>query len=356
MQNPRFIIIRRDNIGDLVCTTPLLRALRQRYPDALIAALVNTYNRDVLDSHPVVDAVYAYEKAKHRVFGRSILAGYLDRWRLFRELRRRRFDYAILAGPGFQKHSLRLAKMAGVAHVIGFTGVGQSRGIDIAVPYGHGQELHEVEDIFRLLLPIGIEGPPPALLVSARVEEMEKVGRAIAGMKGAGPVIALHISARKLSQRWSSERFSALGRLLGDRYRCRLLLLWSPGDASNPRHPGDDDKAAIVASGLRSVECISYPTQTVVALCAALAISDIFIGADGGAMHLAAGLGKSVVAIFGDSSPQRWSPWGVASEILQAPSREVADIYPNDVADAVGRVLESQAVRNSRGGTPEQNA
>jgi len=64
--HPRVLVIRRDNIGDLVCTTPLISALRKRYPGGHVAALVNTYNEAVLARNPDVDAVYAYEKGKHR--------------------------------------------------------------------------------------------------------------------------------------------------------------------------------------------------------------------------------------------------------------------------------------------------
>ena len=45
------LVIRRDNIGDLVCTLPLISALRRHYPNARIEALVNSYNCDVLDGN-----------------------------------------------------------------------------------------------------------------------------------------------------------------------------------------------------------------------------------------------------------------------------------------------------------------
>lgn len=342
MNNPKIMVIRRDNIGDLVCTTPSLVALRQSLPDAHIAVLANTYNCDVLDDHPAVDTIYAYEKGKHRGFGRSLVESYWHRWCLFREIRKKSYDYAILAGPGYQRHALQFAKMAGVAHVIGFVETGQQRGIDMAVPYGGGQELHEVEDVFRLLGPLGIKGPPPPMLVSAREDEIVKVRRAITNAKGSGPLVALHLSARKASQRWPSEKFIAVARVLAERYGARLLLLWSPGTASNPMHPGDDEKASSVAVRLNGIAHVAYPTHSIASLTAALAVCNIFIGADGGAMHLAAALGKPVVALFGDSSPARWRPWGVKSEVLQASSRQVADLSVAEVADAVGRLLHLQ--------------
>ena len=56
------LIIRRDNIGDLVCTTPLIAALRKRYSKASIGVLANSYNAPVLDGNSDVDDLYAYSK------------------------------------------------------------------------------------------------------------------------------------------------------------------------------------------------------------------------------------------------------------------------------------------------------
>ena len=67
----RILVIRRDNIGDLVCTTPLLAALRRRFPAAWIGALVNSYNATVLDRNPDLDEVFVYRKLKHLGPGES---------------------------------------------------------------------------------------------------------------------------------------------------------------------------------------------------------------------------------------------------------------------------------------------
>ncbi|HTL26250.1 MAG TPA: lipopolysaccharide heptosyltransferase family protein, partial [Burkholderiales bacterium] len=79
MPGPRILVIRRDNIGDLVCTTPLLHALRLQLPDAYLAALVTQYNVAVLARNPDLDAVHSYTKAKHRAEGDSILRIYARR-------------------------------------------------------------------------------------------------------------------------------------------------------------------------------------------------------------------------------------------------------------------------------------
>ena len=51
-------------------------------------------------------------------------------------------------------------------------------------------------------------------------------------------------------------------------------------------------------------------------------------------MHLAAGLGKPVVALFGDSPARRWHPWGVDHAVVQAASGDVADVSVDEVAAA----------------------
>ena len=99
----RILVIRRDNIGDLVCTTPLIAALRARYPQGHIAALVNSYNADVLEGNPALDAVHVYTKLKHRAPSETVLEVVSGKLRLFAALRRPRFDCVLLAKSGFDR-------------------------------------------------------------------------------------------------------------------------------------------------------------------------------------------------------------------------------------------------------------
>ena len=234
----RFLVVRRDNIGDLVLTTPLIRALRQRHPDAWIGALVNSYNAPVLHGNPDLDAVYAYDKAKHRPD--------LPRWRVYANtahllwrLRSARMDHVILAGPGGQRHSWQLVRWLGARSVTGFTSARFAPiGINQPVDYADGARLHEAADVFRLLAPFGIDGPAPASVLQPDAELAGSMQNAANEALGAGsgqrPWVGVHLSARRVNQRWPVARFAELMRELQIRSNAGLLLFWSPGSTAFP--------------------------------------------------------------------------------------------------------------------------
>ncbi|MBE0613568.1 MAG: glycosyltransferase family 9 protein [Burkholderiales bacterium] len=319
---PRILVIRRDNIGDLVCTTPLISALRRHFPRAHIAALVNTYNRQVLDGHPDLDAVYAYAKAKHRLPGQSRTAVYWGKFALVLKLRRQRFDTVLLASSYPGSSALRLARWIAPAHIAGYA---ESSGlVDVALPHGGAMAAHEAEDVFRLAGLFGIEGAAGKLSIAVDAEARARAGSAL-GPRGSGrKLIAVHISARKPSQRWPAERYAQL--MLALREEADFLLLWSPGAADHPQHPGDDAKAQAVVDAAGDLRLTAYPTRELKDLSAALSLAEYVICSDGGAMHIAAALGKPVLCFFGNSDASRWHPWGVPYRLLQPESRDAADI------------------------------
>jgi len=63
------------------------------------------------------------------------------------------------------------------------------------------------------------------------------------------------------------------------------------------------------------------------------------ICSDGGAMHIAAAMGKPVLCFFGDSDATRWHPWGVPYRLLQPPSRDVADVGVESAVAAFDALL-----------------
>ena len=330
----KLLVVRRDNIGDLVCTTPLFTALRRRFPQAWIGALVNSYNAPVLERNPDLDEVIAYTKLKHVAGGRNAFAALRSRLSDLWRLRGMRLDYILLATTDFVPRTARLARWLRPGQVVGFSdGSAQARrALDVAVPAAAGAGRHEVERVFALARALGVDEAPPPLKVLADPAE---VSAAAAAIGGSPPRVAVHISARRPAQRWPAERWAALIERLHAEHRATVVLLWSPGPAGDAAHPGDDDKAQDilrrVASGIRVVP---YETRRLQQLIGALAACDAVVCSDGGASHLAAALGRPLVCFFGDSSAERWRPWGVPLRLLQPPSRAVADVSVEEAAQA----------------------
>jgi ADP-heptose:LPS heptosyltransferase len=202
----------------------------------------------------------------------------------------------------------------------------------IAAPINFPAAMHEVERTFELGRSLGVTGAPGSLQIYPDAGKALELGKEI----GAGPFTAVHISARRPAQRWPLERYAGLiARLsaLG-----RVMLLWAPGSRDNPRHPGDDEAARQVIEMAKVTDrsaLVPVATPDLSTLIAALSLAGRVICPDGGAMHLAAALGKPVVALFGDSPVNRWRPWGVPYKVVRPESRNLADLAIEPVLEAL---------------------
>lgn len=319
---PRILILRRDNIGDLVCTTPLIDALRARYPHAWLGALVNSYNADVLAGNPALDAVHVYEKLKHR--SGSLLSNLIKRVKLASKLRGAKLDYVL--APSAWPQALKMAARLGAANVLSSS------------PLWESDPRHEVERAFSLGAALGVQGAPGPMRVfpeAATVAELKKT------VPAGKPLVAIHISARQAIRRWPLQRYAEL---IGEVGRsATVMLLWSPGAADDPRHPGDDDA---VRGFPEMKNLVKVATPDLRSLIAALSLADRVICPDGGAMHIAAALGKPVLALWADSPVGRWEPWQVPRRVVRPDSKNLADLDLGPVLDAYAALVEIGAEKD----------
>ncbi len=304
---PRILIIRRDNIGDLVCTLPIFAGLRRHYPNAHLGALVNSYNAPLLNGNPHVDRIHIYTKSKHRP-DTGLLAALRDRAALIAGLRQEHYDMALHVG--------RIPR-AEARILVRFGGIGEQWTDD-----GHGTAAHEVERAYGMLAPLGLHGPPPDPRISVPPEALARA-RGLLEAQGFGDAIGLHISAREDENRWPLDHFATLiGR--GAERGLRFVVFWSPGDAGRPEHPGDDARAQTLLARCQGLPVIGYPTPDLLALATGLAAVGRVVGADGGHVHIAAAVGTSVIGLYCDHKITQWRPWGSGHTVLHGKS--VADI------------------------------
>jgi len=339
LQIQKILFIRRDNIGDLICTTPAIHAVREKFPDARIGVLASTYNADVIINNPDINEVYIYEKAKHAP-DKNRVSVWWNNLKVFRKIRREQYDIAIGCGT-YSPRLARYTALTGAKRRVGYLPRDVRKSLWYNAPVSEpDQPAHEVETVFYLLSTLGIHGPVPPMRVFPVEAEVQKTRDFLTavGIKRGKPLVAFHISSRRQQNRWPIEKFIELARDILSRKEAEIMLLWSPGSEKDVLHPGDDEKAELF---MRSVQpsAAAYRTTTVRGLIAAISVCDLIVCGDGGAMHIAAALEKRIVTIWGSSGPIRWRPWGVTYLILQDKSWRAENISVQSVLEAVQKLL-----------------
>ena len=324
----KILVIRRDNIGDLILTTPLISALSRHF-GGKVDVLVNTYNQSVLENNPHIGTVHLYSKLHHRQHGQSAMGVILHRIKTSLSIRRTRYDVAIVAKEHWDKRPLQWAKLSGAKRIIAIGDNTPAMVTDpVTVPAG---QQHIVELLSALAAPLGVSQPPRGLELYPRDSEIAALRQRLHPGDEL-PVYGIQISARKLSQRWPAEKFIDFMHNIAARHPCRFLLFWSPGSADNKAHPGDDEKAQQIQQACGDIALTAVHTSGLRELIAGMSLCQQILTSDGGALHVAAGVNVPTVAMFGDSDAWFWGPWGVPAEVIEAPNRDVSQLSAELVA------------------------
>lgn len=322
----------------------MLSALRQKYPDAYIAMLVSSYNVEVLKGNPDVDEILVYIKRNQNELQHGRFSLWIERIGLIFKIRRLKFDVILLANGGW-----RYARKLGARKMVGFRDVFRSDRCqpDVIVPISEPTKLHEVEKMALLAKAVGAGDAtgPLRLFPDEKICDSLRQKLIHAGWKSERPTIAIHISQRSELQRWPGENFVDLMNRLSELHPdIQFLLLWAPGRSDDAIYPGDDERAGAVIDAYQNRNLYPVPTTSVSELVAACSLCNYFIGSDGGAMHIAAALGKPVLCFFGGvSNVAEWHPWHVPYRVLTDETRLVSNI-PVDAAISKFNELFSEPV------------
>lgn len=332
---PNILIIRLGLLGDMMCTTPMLEAVKTHFPKGRLCLLSNEYNRPVIARNPFVDQIYTYihTKDRHRNPRSGLFASLLDAWRLKRSLKRERFDWIVVCNGGFNKPSVRIAQGLG-AKIISATREDGSYEYHIDYPLSGllAEPIeHEVVRTFRLLAPLGIGpnllprhltlSPDPTALTAAKEYSQSTPEQ---------PLIAIHISARDPRREWPVSRFTKLLREIYQSLPARFWIIYTPSDAERAQ------------SLHREIEDIPHqliaPIDTE-ALIATISLAGLVVCQEGGILHLAAGLQVPTVGLF-ENTPEKvlgWYPWGCMHRLVTNPEEFglIKDIESTRVATAV---------------------
>jgi len=302
---PVTLLVRATNwLGDAVMTTPALAGVRESFPDARIVLLARPLVAELFRHHPDVDEVMVYERpGRHE--------GALGRLRLAGELRRRRFDGALLLQNAFD--AALIAFLGRIPERAGYPTDGRRLLLSLPVPLTREiLERHEVEYYLCLLDGLGIPRPVPASLKLAVVEEeKEAMARRLAslGIEPGTPIVVINPGATYGSaKRWYPDRFAAVADALSAEWGAKVVVVGSTAEAPL----ADEIEAATLTPP------VNLAGKTAVReMMALLSLSSFLLTNDSGPMHIGAALGVPRVAIFGPTDWRRTSPWTDRARIVR---------------------------------------
>jgi predicted lipopolysaccharide heptosyltransferase III len=305
--SPSILLVRLRLIGDVVFTTPVVRALRRRFPSAQLVYLVESVAAPVVATNPHLDDVLVIPRTRG-------WARLTDDLKTAARLRRQRFDIAIDLHGGPRSAWLTWATRAPVR--VGYDVPGR------AWMYTHiahrPRELrprHSVENQWDLLTALDREfgaTPDPTIdrvEMPADPRARGTVDRRLreCGVPDTGRVVVLHVSAGNPFRRWPEASFAALGAGLAaggtDRW---VLLTAGPSDRAAAHRVMNEARQRLGAKSDRIVDGEGLMLPELRALMDRAAL---FVGGDSGPLHMAATSDVPVVGLYGPTVKERSAPW-----------------------------------------------
>lgn len=315
METPRrVLLIQLRAIGDVILTTPALRVLKRRFPDAAVDFVSNPAPAEALVHNPHLRKIIVYPYAPHNA------AGLL---RFIFQLRKERYDLVIdflgtpataliALGSGAKTrvgYNLRLRRFAYTHRETGYRG-----------------DIYNALTKFSLLKSLGIdeEESRTEIFLSPESETWAQQQFLKLGLAGAS-VAALAPKAKRPFRQWLPERFAEIADYVQERGH-RVLIIWGPGEEEFARSVGNRMRLAPVIA----------PRTTLLQSAALLRLCRLLIGNCGGARHIAAAVGTATLTVHGPTDPRVWTPPDDPRHaFVRAASQRVEDVTVAQVVAAL---------------------
>ena len=294
MTPQKILLIRLSSLGDIVLTTPAIRAVRAHFPNAYIAMLVAKQSAEILRENPHLNEIITFDqRAKDKDTGEML--------RIIRHLRARKFTLAIDLQRKFRTELL-----------MSFSGavkrIGKGRFCTVRV-HEQGNK-HATAHYFDLLHAAGIPAEDQRLeLFLAESDRLAATQQFdAAGVNNKALTVGLFPGAGWKLREWMPERFAAIGDRLVGHFNANILIFGGPKEA----------KLVQTVANLMNAHAIPFAGNLQVReLAACLEKCDLFLTNDTGPMHIAAAVGTPTVSLFGPGNHIRFQPLGTLHQTLR---------------------------------------
>ena len=293
----RILIIKPSAIGDIVHALPVLNLLRLKWPTAKISWLVSSACASLLEGHPQIDELIHFDR---RRFGKGWRkpAAAVDLFRFAVDLRQRKFDLAIdlqgLFRSGWLAKKTHAKMRVGPAEARELGWMFYTHPIKTGWPEGHA-----VDRYLKIAEALGLGREPVKFVLASHESDRQAAAKLVP--EGQRFAILLP-GANWETKRWPPDKFAAL---VGPLKELGLTTYVAGASA--------DSKLAAQIPGAIDL-CGKTNLRQLVALMERAAI---VIGNDTGPVHIAAALGRPMVAIYGPTKTEFTGPYGHFDSVVR---------------------------------------
>ncbi|GJL62129.1 MAG: ADP-heptose--LPS heptosyltransferase [Nitrospirales bacterium] len=328
----RLLLLAIRVIGDVVLITPIIRQLRQAYPDVYLAALADGQSAKILHHNPHLDRVIEIDRRAARQLTKTTQ---FKQWLQFiADIRQEQFDTVVdvFSGP----RSATIAWLSGASRRYGEESRNRIRGFlyshSIQVSRDHRHLIEQKLDLIHPLVGNVDAHKAPLELFLTSDETQRALGLLGANTTDAQRLVGLVPGAGSPWRMWPLDRFARLADFLVEHYHVRIVLVGGAADRSICQQICElMNEPPLDLSGQTSLR----------ELVAVLAELDLVISNVTGPMHIASALPKPyVIGLYGAADTVQYAPWGNRAMMVTKGRREDAYWQKVDYEQDYQRLLE----------------
>ncbi len=285
----RILLIKPSSLGDIIHGLPVLKAIRDKWPDAKISWVIKDIYADIINENPLIDDLILLKK-------NSLTTSILS---FRKKLRHGRFDLAVDMQGLFR--SGLIAFLSGAPVRVGFSNARELAPLFYTHKVDAPLHLHAVDRNLKLADSLDCKNQEINFPLNISQEAQQEVSEFLQKnqLDNRQPVITFVPGARWEKKRWPSKSFSRLGDFLNKELRAGIIVTGSRQEEGLiHKIRGDIKNSSSEAAGF-----------TLSKLTELLKRSDVVVTNDSGPMHIAAAVGTPVVALFGPTCPARTGPY-----------------------------------------------
>jgi lipopolysaccharide heptosyltransferase II len=303
----RFLIINPFGIGDILFTTPLIRALKEAYPDCFIGYWCNRRVRPLLESNSKINQLFDLNRGDlKKLYKKSFFNGLWETLKLGKEIKKGNFDVCFDFSLDY-RYSL-FAKIIGIRKRIGFNYKNRGRFLTEKIELDGYSDKHVVEYYLDLLrfFNIKAEDKSMELTVSAASEAKANNILTAKGIENSDFVIGIAPGAggswgKDASYKhWPALKFAQLADKLAEQFKAKIVIL---GDET------ESPIADVIVNAMLHRPIDLTGKIKLETLPAIIKSFDLLVSNDGGPMHMACALGVKTVSVFGPVNELVYGPY-----------------------------------------------